>query len=311
MFMTFYVTLLHKITSVKMIKTNAKPRKVYFLFSNFKKSPCIFAFYFANLCVIMTMLFQIQSYLKFLWHSKNEHAVHSPFVFNLLTKCFYDKKSKPEYAVLKKYRKELLTNKNAIEVTDFGAGSKVFKSNTRVIAKIAITAGISLKRAELLCRMTRYFKPENILEIGTSLGLATSALALGNTKANITTLEGCPSTMAIAKTQFQQFGLSNINAEVTEFDSYFSKLQTLNYKLIYFDGNHSKKATLDYFERLLPTVTNETVWIFDDIHWSKDMEQAWEIIKTHARVTVTIDTFQWGLVFFRREQPSEHFVIRL
>lgn len=263
------------------------------------------------------MLFQIKSYLKFLWKSKNEHGVHSPFVFNLLTKCFYDRKPEPEYAILKNYRNSLLENKNTIEVTDFGAGSKVFKSNKRPISKIAKTAGITPKRAELLFRIVNYFQPESILEIGTSLGLATSALALGSrslgTKAKIITLEGCPETAKTAQDQFGKFGLANVNSVVTEFNSYLSnfKPQTLNLKLIYFDGNHSKTATLDYFELLLPTITNDSVWIFDDIHWSKDMEEAWEIIKTHPKVTVTIDTFQWGLVFFRREQPKEHFVIRV
>jgi predicted O-methyltransferase YrrM len=257
------------------------------------------------------MLFQIKSYLKFLWHSKNEHAVHSPFVFTLITKCFYDTKSKPEYAVLKEYRNSLLKNHRTIEVTDFGAGSKVFKSNIREISKIAKTAGISAKRAELLFRIVNYFQPTSILEIGTSLGLATSALSLGNPNVKITTLEGCPETAKIAQEQFKKFGLTNINLEVTEFNAYLSKLQTLNFKLIYFDGNHQKQATLDYFELLLPTIANETVWIFDDIYWSSEMEDAWRIIKNHPKVTVTIDTFQWGLVFFRREQPKEHFTIRV
>jgi predicted O-methyltransferase YrrM len=257
------------------------------------------------------MLFQIKSYLKFLWHSKNEHAVHSPFVFTLITKCFYDTKSKPEYAVLKEYRNSLLKNHNTIEVTDFGAGSKVFKSNKREISQIAKTAGISPKRAELLFRIVNYFQPESVLEIGTSLGLATSALSLGNPNVKITTVEGCPQTAKIAQEQFKKFDLTNINSEVTEFNAYLSKLQTLNFKLIYFDGNHQKQATLDYFELLLPTITNETVWIFDDIQWSSEMEEAWEIIKKHPKVTVTIDTFQWGLVFFRREQPKENFTIRV
>lgn len=258
------------------------------------------------------MLFQIKSYLKFLWHSKNEHAVHSPFVFTLITKCFYDKKPKPEYSVLKKYRDSLLQNKNTINVTDFGAGSKVFKSNTRQVAQIAKTAGISPKRAELLFRITNYFQPESILEIGTSLGLATAALSLGNQKSKITTLEGCPETAKNAQNQFKQFDLTNINSVVTEFESYLSDLKhsALDFGIIYFDGNHSKKATLDYFELLLPTITNETVWIFDDIHWSVEMEEAWEIIKQHPKVKVTIDTFQWGLVFFRYEQEKEHFIIR-
>lgn len=267
------------------------------------------------------MLFQIKSYLKFLWHSKNEHAVHSPFVFHLITKCFYDKKDKPEYQVLKNYRKSLLENKETIEVTDFGAGSKVFKSNTRQISKIAKTAGISSKRAELLFRITNYFQPDSVLELGTSLGLATAALALGNPKATITTLEGCPNTANQCQLQLQKYTINNVDLVVSEFKDYLKNCQLKTdpsnserakqyCQLIYFDGNHQKQATLDYFELLLPTVSNDTLWIFDDIHWSKDMEEAWEIIKKHPKVTVTIDTFQWGFVFFRKEQPKEHFAIR-
>jgi predicted O-methyltransferase YrrM len=268
------------------------------------------------------LLFQIKTYLKFLWNSKNEHGVHSPFVFDLVTKCFYNKASKPQYLLLKKYRNSLLENKNTIEVTDFGAGSRVFKSNTRQISKIAKTAGITSKRAKLLSRIVNYFQPNTILEIGTSLGLATSALSLGGENAKITTLEGCPNTIAIAKNQLQLQNFKNIEFINTEFESYFKnchtsfselaeQLTTINYQLIYFDGNHSKKATLDYFELLLPTITNDSVWIFDDIHWSADMEDAWGIIKNHEKVKVTIDTFQWGIVFFRAEQEKEHFVIRV
>ncbi|WP_347049962.1 O-methyltransferase [Flavobacterium olei] len=262
------------------------------------------------------MLFQIKSYLKFLWNSKNEHAVHSPFVFNLLTRCFYDRKYKPEYAILKKYRRSLLENANFIEVTDFGAGSRVFRSSKRQIAKIAKTAGISPKRAELLFRVTTYFQPENILEIGTSLGLATSALALGSrslgTKGKVITIEGCPNTADIAKNQLEQFSCNNVENVISEFESFLitENLQSVIYDLIYFDGNHSKSATLKYFELLLPTITNDSVWIFDDIHWSEEMEEAWEVIRNHPKVKVTIDTFQWGFVFFRREQEKEHFIIR-
>ena len=255
----------------------------------------------------------IKSYLKFLFHSKNEHGVHSPFVFDLVTKCFYDATKYPEYETLKSYRKSLLKNKNTIEVTDFGAGSRVFKSNTREISKIAQTAGITPKNAELLFRIVRYFQPKSILEIGTSLGLATSALSLANENTKIITLEGCPNTMATAKKMFQVSSFKFLNNAVdfvnTEFNLFFENLKPQIFDLVYFDGNHSKKATLEYFEALLPTISNDSVWIFDDIHWSADMEEAWEIIKNHPKVSVTIDTFQWGILFFRAEQVKEHFII--
>lgn len=254
----------------------------------------------------------INSYIKFLYNSTNQHGVHSPFIYNLVVKCFYDKKNYPEYFILKNYRNSLLQNKNTIKVIDYGVGSRVFKSNTRAINLIAKNAGISNKRAQLLFRIVNYLKPESILEIGTSLGLATSALSLGNSTAKITTLEGCPETLNICKLQIQKFNLKNVDCVNTKFENYLSncKLQTDNCKLIYFDGNHSKEATLNYFELLLPTITNDSVWIFDDIHWSLEMNEAWEIIKNHSAVTVTIDTFQWGIIFFRNEQEKEHFVIR-
>ena len=267
------------------------------------------------------MIHILKAYFKFLLRSKNEHGVHSPFVFNLVTNCFNDKKKYAEYSILKDYRNSLLANKNTIEVTDFGAGSRVFKSNTRAIHQIVKNAGISSKRAELLFRIINYFQPTSILEIGTSLGMATSALSLGNPSAKITTLEGCPNTLAIAQKQFEEFDLENINSVATEFSEYLKTFDFASpvraslsgrlstFDLIYFDGNHSKQATMAYFELLLPTISNESIWIFDDIHWSPEMEDVWKIIQNHPKVTVTIDTFQWGIVFFRKEQEKEHFVI--
>ena len=253
----------------------------------------------------------IKSYLKYLWNSKNQHGVHSPFVFSLVTKCFYNKETKPDYLISKNYRQKLLDNKNTIEIIDFGAGSRVFKSNKRTILKIANTAGISQKRGELLYRVVQYFHAGNILEIGTSLGLATSALSTATKKGKVTTLEGCANTARIAQEQFKDFGFKNVKLIVGEFQDHLEKISPEKFDLIYYDGNHQKEATLKYFELLIPTVTNDSVWIFDDIHWSKEMEQSWEIIKKNPNVTLTIDTFQWGFVFFRHEGQKEHFVIRV
>lgn len=255
------------------------------------------------------MLQIIRSYLLFLIKAQTEHGVHSPFVYNLLINCFYNTKPYTAYNQIIAYRKEVLKNKTVIQVTDFGAGSRVFSSTKRPVYKIAKTAGIPLHRAKLLFRLIHYFQPQEILEIGTSVGLATSALALGNKKANITSLEGCPETQKIAKTLFLKQKYTNTTFVTTEFSSFLKEKTTKHYHFIYFDGNHSKKATIAYFTMLLDTVTSSTVWVFDDIHWSKEMEDAWNYIKQHKKVTVTIDTFFWGIVFFRKEQNKEHFTL--
>ncbi|MFT4576817.1 MAG: putative O-methyltransferase YrrM [Polaribacter sp.] len=258
------------------------------------------------------MFFKVISYIVFLLQSTNKHGVHSPFTFDLIVKCFNKKIDISDSNQHLKYRKKLRLNKNSIAITDFGAGSKVFKDNIRPIHKIAKYAGLSRKRANLLINIVQYFKPETILEFGTSVGLATAAMRLGSSKAKIITLEGCPNTMDVAKNQFGEFAFDNIETVTGEFDS---SLNTLNLKstldFVYFDGNHQKEATLKYFEYCLQHINNNSVFVFDDIHWSKSMEEAWGEIKKHPKVKVTIDTFQWGIVFFRKEQEKEHFTIRV
>lgn len=258
------------------------------------------------------MFFQIKSYLKFLFKSTNKHGVHSPFVYDLVTKCFYKKTDASLISKIDIYRASLIKNKKTIEVTDFGKGSRVFKTNSRKVNKIAKVAGISKKRAKLLIRFSKYCNPNSILEIGTSLGIGTASLAIGSPNADITSLEGCPNTSKIALEQFKADGLSNIEIIIGDFNKTLkTTVSNRKFDLIYFDGNHQKEATINYFEQCLDSINNNSVFIFDDIHWSNGMNEAWEFIKNHPKVKVTIDTYFWGFVFFRKEQVKEHFVIRI
>ncbi|MCT4628379.1 O-methyltransferase [Winogradskyella sp.] len=253
-------------------------------------------------------MYQILSYIKFLLSSTNQHGVHSPFIYDFVTKCLYDKKKYSDYSKLSNYRNNLLKNNNYIEITDFGSGSRVFKSNNRAIKQIAKTSGTPQKRAKLFYRLTQYFKPKNTLELGTSLGIATYAMALGNTKNKITSIEGCPNISKFSKSHLDLENISIVNGE---FKTIIPTLKENKFDLIFFDGHHSKDATIQYFETLLPKAHNDSVFIFDDIYWSKGMTEAWEFIKAHQAVTVTVDCFHLGFVFFRKEQVREHFIIRL
>lgn len=257
------------------------------------------------------MFYQIIQYIKFLLKSTNQHGVHSPFVYNLVSKCFYNNKNHDAYKSLLNYKNALLKNKTKIKVTDFGVGSHVLKQNQRLISAMTKNAGTTYKRAKLLYRLVGYFEFENILELGTSLGVATHAMHLANPKANITTIEGCPNISEFTKKNFKDYKLENINLINDNFDNAIINLKPNTYDFIFFDGNHQKEATLHYFKTLLQTANNNSVFIFDDIYWSKGMTEAWKTIKQHPKVTVTIDTFFWGFVFFRKEQVKEHFKIRV
>ncbi len=250
----------------------------------------------------------LKSFITFLIHSTNEHGVHSPFVFNLITQCFYDKKKHAAYQTIADYRNNLLADNTTIMVADFGAGSRVFKNNERQVKLLAKHVGISPKRGKLLYRIGNYFQVENTLEIGTSLGIGTISLALSCK--HVTTLEGCPETAKTALKYLNKNHIDNVSLTVGNFDTEIPKLIE-KYDLIYMDGNHQQKATLSYFEQVLKLAHNDTIIILDDIHWSKEMETAWKIIYNDKRVSVSIDTFQWGIVSLRKEQEKEHFVIRI
>jgi len=257
------------------------------------------------------MLYQIKAYLKFILKSTNLHGIHSPFVFNLVTKCFYDKNNYKEYSEIELYRASLLKNKNTIEVIDLGAGSKTTKQRKRLISQMAKKASTTKHRTKLLYRLVKHHNCKNCLELGTSLGIGTQAISLGNLKGKITSIEGCPNLAEFSKENFKQYHLHNIEVLTGNFLNKIKVLKPKTYDLVFFDGNHQKEATVKYFETLLPKTHNNTVFIFDDIYWSKDMTEAWEIIKQHPKVTVSIDTFFWGFIFFRQEQQKEHFTIRM
>ncbi len=253
----------------------------------------------------------IWAYIRFLLRSTNEHGVHSPFVFDLVSRCFYDKTTYPEYEQLKSYRDYVKKDKTLLIVTDLGPGSHVLKSNRRMVKDIARNAGSTVRRAKLLIRLIRHLKAENILELGTSLGIASYAMYLGNPSARITTIEGCPEISAYTKKRHLVYGAEQINLVTGEFDAILDDLKPQDYDLIFIDGNHQKDSTLRYFRKLKEHVHNDSVMIFDDINWSAGMRDAWKEIWADEDVSVSIDTFFWGLIFFRKEQAKEHFNIRL
>jgi predicted O-methyltransferase YrrM len=258
------------------------------------------------------MLYQQRKYIQFLLEASNEHSVHSPFIYQLVTQCFYKQINKSLWKTFQNARQYLIENKNKINVTDFGAGSKIFKTNERQISKIVKVAGISKKKAKILIKTINYFRPANILEIGTSLGLGTSAIKIANESAAIITLEGCTETSEIARKLFNKNNFNAINIVNGNFSETLPKYtQNKQFDFILFDGNHTKKATLSYFEACLKTIHNDSFFMFDDIYWTAEMQEAWSAIKGHSKVTITVDLFYFGIVFFRKEQAKEHFKIRV
>ena len=254
----------------------------------------------------------IKYYFQFLLNSKNEHSLHSPFVFELYTKIIQLKTKYPVFETIENLRKKLLKNRSIIEITDLGAGSKIYKSNQREIRQIAKSAEKNPKFGKLLFRLIRHFKPSTIFDLGTSLGITTIYESEAYEFSKIFTFEGCPSTASIAKGNFLELDCKNIEIIVGNIDETLpeelAKINQLDFA--FFDANHRFEPTIRYFELCLKKATDESIFVFDDIHWSDEMHEAWQFIRNHKEVMISIDLFFVGIVFFRKNQPKQDFVLR-
>jgi predicted O-methyltransferase YrrM len=254
-------------------------------------------------------------YLRYYLSASNGkgHGTHSPFIFEFITKILNDTAEYPGYERVEALRQQLLKDQTALTVDDFGAGSVAGSSKQRSIASIAGNAAKPKKFGQLLYRMITNYKPSTILELGTSLGITTSYLSLGNPNAKIITLEGSPAIAALARQHFRTLELSNISIIEGNFDNtLYSAINDLSkIDFCFIDGNHRQEPTERYFRQLLPAIHNDSVLIFDDIHWSEEMEAAWQTIKEDASVRCSVDLFFIGIVFFRKEfKEKQEFVIR-
>ena len=256
-----------------------------------------------------------KKYLNYQFKASNGkgHGVHSPFVFDFITNVLRDKKEYDCYEKIELIRKELINDLQIVHVDDFGAGSVVMKLNERKIKDIARSSLKPKKYAQLLFRIIHYYKPSTIIELGTSLGITTAYLASGNENARVYTCEGASNIATIAQNNFDQLNLKNIELVQGNFDKtlpvLLSKLNKIDFAFV--DGNHRKEPTLNYFYQLINHSISSTILIFDDIHWSAEMETAWHEIQQHPAVTLTIDLFFIGIVCINTDfKVRQHFSVR-
>lgn len=242
----------------------------------------------------------------------NRHGIHSPFVYDFLEQVLYTDEQNERHKQFEKFRTQLLSDSRTIEITDLGAGSTINTNNIRLVKDIAKNSAKKPKYGRLFYRMVRYFNPDSIIELGTSLGLSTIYFASANKNIPVYTLEGCPNTKEVAEQNFKDLGIKNVQPILGDFKETLPNLLMKSQKadMVFFDGNHQEQPTLDYFEETLKYSHSKSIFIFDDIHWSDGMTKAWNKIKGHPKTVVTLDLFFVGIVFFDTRLTKQDFLIR-
>jgi predicted O-methyltransferase YrrM len=264
---------------------------------------------------LMYSRFQIfKKYLHYYLTAENGrgHGVHSPFVYEFIRNVLRDRRRPAAWGRIEALRARLLKDGTWLEIEDLGAGSSMNSARRRRVGEIAGHAAKTAKLGQLLFRIARYYKSGKIVELGTSLGLSTVYLASGG-GGQVWTIEGAPEVAAVAARNFRELGLNDVELVVGNFDDRLSEVLDLagRVDLAFVDGNHRLEPTLRYFHAIMERCGPGSMLIFDDIHWSAEMEAAWEKIQGDPRVYMTIDLFFIGLVILREEfKVKQHFTVR-
>ncbi len=259
----------------------------------------------------MVSSFQALGFFQYKLHAVNQHALHSPFVYEFYTKVLKSNTHHPEFDLIDGVRSRLRRDVKEIKIMDFGAGSKVSKSKQRKVKDIAKSALSSRRFSSFMFKLCQFMQADNIVELGTSFGINTLYLSLANEKAKVRSFEGCPETVKIAEAIFKEVGLPNTQIIAGQIDDQLVDFLTTTspIDLVYMDANHTYEATMNYFNLFLPHLSSKAVMVIDDIYWSKPMNNAWKSLLDRKEVTLSMDIYDAGLLFFDKGLSKEHFIL--
>ncbi|MBK6263983.1 class I SAM-dependent methyltransferase [Marivirga sp. S37H4] len=255
-------------------------------------------------------LFLLKEWLIHFHLKTDEHSLHSPFFYRFYKDFLHSSPKIPLWEEIEHERSNLLASEEVLRLKDYGAGSKVMVSNQRKVKDIAKNSLSSPRFSQLLYTLIRHFKFKEIIELGTCLGINTAYMAKANPQAQVYTFEGDENLIKVAKGILKNeanvdFIAGNIDQTLADHLS----LRNNKIDLVYIDANHTYKATINYFHQLLAYHHPHSIFIFDDIHWSKEMKKAWNEIKSHTAVSTSVDIFDAGMVFFNPDFRKQDFIL--
>jgi predicted O-methyltransferase YrrM len=249
-------------------------------------------------------------FIRYFFRASNAHAIHSPFVFEFYNKIFKDKSVFPDFNFIEAERHKLLANNSIINRQDFGAGTK--NNTPEKVSSLAKTSLKPKKWSQFLFRIIKFYNYETIIDLGTSFGITTAYLAKANTNVQVYTFEGCPETLKIAQATFQNLCIQNVHCIEGNIDimleENLKKIKQID--LAFFDANHKEEPTFRYFEQCLKLKSDNSCFIFDDIYWSEEMKTVWKRVISYPEVSVSINLFFVGLIFFRKGLSKQHFILK-
>ncbi|MEM9260687.1 MAG: class I SAM-dependent methyltransferase, partial [Bacteroidota bacterium] len=248
--------------------------------------------------------------VQWYWRARTRYDVHSPYLVEFIEEVYRDDRYYDAFTRIPAIRKSWAGRKEKVALANIGAPSKTTSKSVRSASSLVADNAINDRCGQLLFRLAIWLKARNIIEFGTNAGISTLYLHAADTQATLHTVEGNPKVAALAQETFQKAETGpGLRPHIALFYDWLNKLSDEEARpldLFFLDGDHRKEPTLEYVRSLLPRATEHSVFVIADIHWSQDMEQAWEQLQKLPEVTATLDLYHFGLLFFRKGMEGPH-----
>ncbi len=254
-------------------------------------------------------IFSFWKYIAFRFSAITRYKIHSPFLYQIVTEVIRGASDESINQLYHKLYRKFNSDYSTIEIVEFNSKTKkkLYSSRIDNIHNILRKSAISAKKAQVLSRLLVLFKPQNIVEFGTSLGVSTSVLAHASKDRKIYTIEGCSGLASVAQSSFDELGFNNIEIQIGHFSHLITDLLDKIKKVdfVFYDGSDDYEIIINVFESCLPYTHNETVFVVNSINRSRALNRAWQEIKAHKESVVCIDLYQMGIVLFRKEMSPQ------
>lgn len=244
-----------------------------------------------------SLLFKIKEFIWYYFRADTIYSTDSHIIYSFCREVLDDTRHYYKFSHIQTILNQLYEGRTVIQKTDLGAGSQINKNEEVSIGQIARTSASSSQKGKMLFRIAHWFKPKEILELGTNLGISAAYLAAANSKTSVVTIEGDPQIATYARRNFNQLKLNNIKLIEGSFDSYLEEVLNNNsFQLFFIDGNHTYEATIKYVNLITSYVSGDFLIIVDDIYWSAGMKMAWMELQTDPAYNLIIDLFSVGIL---------------
>lgn len=282
-------------------------------------------------------LFRATSAVRWYLGASTRYDVHSPHLVEFIREVYQDDRHYHAFDLIESVRRYWRGRPGTVKLQSLGAPSKTTSKDERTVRSLVATNAIDDDCGRFLFRLALWLRAKSIIEFGTNAGISTLYLHAADTRATLHTVEGNADVAALAKETFAKAGVgAGLHPHVGLFNKWLwahgpkpvpqtpAKKQSIKRKankrvetnqpsaanqpldLFFLDGDHRYQPTLDYVAALLPSRSENAVFVIADIHWSEGMERAWEELKQLPEVTASVDVYHFGLLFFKEGVAGPH-----